>query len=63
MIYILQEKPDTHDTYTPMIGHTRQPFIVTQYSLIDSLLPGKSTPGTISSPTDQFMGSNPLSFT
>ena len=25
-MYILQEKPDAHDTYAPMTGRTRQPF-------------------------------------
>ena len=32
-MYILQEKPDAHDTYAPTTGRTRQPFTLTPTEL------------------------------
>jgi hypothetical protein len=40
-MYILQEKPDTHDTYVLTTWRTRQPFMQTQQYWTDPTTPEK----------------------
>jgi hypothetical protein len=40
-MYIMQEKPDTHDMCVAMMGHMRQPFPLTQQSWMDCTTPEK----------------------
>jgi hypothetical protein len=41
LMYIPQEKLDTHNMYAPMTSHTQQPFTLTQQNWMDPTAPEK----------------------
>jgi hypothetical protein len=61
-MYILQEKPNTHDTCTLTTSCTQEAFALTQKSWIESLLPRKRDPVVIhNTPVDWSAGPHPVS--